>query len=442
MFFNSQMRPYELVVPVVRRIFAGGCALTALIVVGTTGCGTADVAASPTGTTSCSKYASPRGSNSWPGSESKPFATVQYLVDHVSAGDTGCLFGGSYMGNLRMSLPRLTVKSMPGQRARLLGYVLVRHTANGVTLQDLDVDGHDVPNVTMQVLGDDVSLRGLDITNRNKVDSTYNGICFAAGYGFEQNPANTAINLTIAGSRIHNCGDDGHEHAIYLESTRNAHIVDSYLYDNPGFGLLFYPDAQGSLVEYDLIDGNGGQCRGNVSFSGEAVGGDYNEPHGSSKNVVQYSLITNAICRYNVDSYYPLGSLTPIGNSVHDSCVWNAPSGNFGHERTEGGALAYSQYDNLDSDPRYVDRAGKDFRLQPGSPCAGKGPRAPAGCVVPRMIGLRLMVARKKIRRSGCSTGRIRYARSRRIGRVLGQAPRPQSRRAFRARVHLVVGRR
>ena len=49
----------------------------------------------------CSRYASPTGSDSWPGTESKPFATVQYLVDHLSEGETGCLFGGSYVGNLR-----------------------------------------------------------------------------------------------------------------------------------------------------------------------------------------------------------------------------------------------------------------------------------------------------------------------------------------------------
>ena len=73
----------------------------------------------------------------------------------------------------------------------------------------------------------------------------------------------------------------------------------------------------------------------NLSFSGEAAGGEYSQPHGSSKNDVRNSLITNSLCRYNVDSFYPLGSLTPVGNSVHDSCVWNAPFGNFGDMRTQ-----------------------------------------------------------------------------------------------------------
>jgi hypothetical protein len=136
-----------------------------------------------------------------------------------------------------------------------------------------------------------------------------------------------------------------------------------------------YPDAQGSLIEYVVIDGNSGKCKANLTFSGEAAGGEYALPHASSNNVVRYSLITNSRCRYNVESYYPSGSLQPVGNRVESSCVWNAPSGNWGYLSTDAGAVAYTERNNLDKDPLYVDRAGKDFRLQSGSPCAGWGAR-------------------------------------------------------------------
>jgi Right handed beta helix region len=324
------------------------------------------------GTVTCAKYASPSGSDSSAGSASAPWRSAQYLVDHLSSGETGCLFGGSYVGNVSVSRSGVSLVSVPGQRARVLGYVLVRNTADGVTLQDFDVDGHDVSNVTVQVLGDGVTLRGLDITNRNKAGTSYNGICLAAGYGFEQSAANTAVDLTVAASRIHNCGDDGHEHAIYLESTRNARIVDNYLYDNPGYGLLFYPDAQGTVAEYNLIDGNSGQCRSNISFSGESPGGEYSQPHSSSNNVVRYSLITISRCRYNVESFYPTGT-AGVGNVVESSCVWSAPYGNFNFD--DGG---YSERNNRNSDPLYVDRAAKNFALQSGSPCTGYGPRSGA----------------------------------------------------------------
>jgi hypothetical protein len=65
-----------------------------------------------------------------------------------------------------------------------------------------------------------------------------------------------------------------------------------------------------------------------------------------------------------------------------------------------------------------------------------------ARCVVPRVIGQRFATARTRIRRSKCSVGRVRHARSRRVGRVVSQNPSPGARRARGARVNLVVGRR
>jgi plastocyanin len=70
-------------------------------------------------------------------------------------------------------------------------------------------------------------------------------------------------------------------------------------------------------------------------------------------------------------------------------------------------------------------------------------PPPPAGSfIVPRVIGLKLAIARSRIRRSKGSVGRVRRARSSRVGRVIAQAPAPGKRLAMGARVSLVVGRR
>jgi beta-lactam-binding protein with PASTA domain len=63
-------------------------------------------------------------------------------------------------------------------------------------------------------------------------------------------------------------------------------------------------------------------------------------------------------------------------------------------------------------------------------------------CTVPRVIGLTLGRAKTKIRRANCSVGRIRRAHSRRVGRVIGQSPRPGVVKPRGFRVNLVVGRR
>jgi beta-lactam-binding protein with PASTA domain len=58
------------------------------------------------------------------------------------------------------------------------------------------------------------------------------------------------------------------------------------------------------------------------------------------------------------------------------------------------------------------------------------------------VIGLSLGRAKTKIRRAHCSVGSIRRARSRRVGRVIGQSPRPGTVKRSGFPVKLVVGRR
>jgi hypothetical protein len=297
-------------------------------------------------------------------------SSVQKAIDTLASGGTLCLDAGTYTGNLTFDADgNKTLRSTPGQRATVKGRITVKDNSDGVTIADLDINGIGSTNAAVLVQGDQLTIDNVDMTNTNK-GTAINGICVLAGPGFESTPANTAEDLTVTRSRIHNCGDDNHEHALYLESTRNAHVSDSYLYDNPGMGLDFYPDAQGTLAEFNTIDGNSIKCKENVGFSGEKSGGEYKTGHGSSNNVVTSSNITFAVCRYNVDSYYPKGSIKPVGNVVKDSCVFSAPFGNF------GGTSAYSTSNIITQDPQYVNRAAKNFTLSAGSPCAGKGPRS------------------------------------------------------------------
>jgi hypothetical protein len=93
---------------------------------------------------------------------------------------------------------------------------------------------------------------------------------------------------------------------------------------------------------------------------------------------------------------------------------------------------------------------GAVYRLQvagavPGPPCAQvpTPPQARATiCRVPRVIGQRTRTARARIRRARCRVGRIHYKHSARArGRVLTQAPRPNSRRVRGTRVRFTVSR-
>jgi beta-lactam-binding protein with PASTA domain len=61
---------------------------------------------------------------------------------------------------------------------------------------------------------------------------------------------------------------------------------------------------------------------------------------------------------------------------------------------------------------------------------------------VPKAVGLRLPTATERIRKAGCTVGRVRTKRSRRPGIVVAQSPRPGTHLPHGGRVTLVVGRR
>ena len=69
-------------------------------------------------------------------------------------------------------------------------------------------------------------------------------------------------------------------------------------------------------------------------------------------------------------------------------------------------------------------------------------PPPPARCVVPRVIGMTLRRAKSRLRARRCGVGRVRRARSRRVGKVIGQTPRPGTRKPRGFKVKLLVGRR
>ena len=292
--------------------------------------------------------------------------SLQSFVASLAPGETGCL-RGSFSSSLNISNRGFTLRSADGERASIVGNLSLQDSADGVTLRSLNLSGGSGFSL-VYVHGDNVTLSDLVIDGGGVRN------CLLLGNSAENDPGEAADDLLIERSRIHHCGNDAHEHAVYAEFTERLTIRDSYLYANGGYGVQFYPSAQHSLIEYTVIDGNarGSGWSSNLTFSGEAPGGEYTRAHGSRYNVVRYSLITFSGQNYNVESYFPEGSLDPIGNEVAYSCLFGAPRGNF------DGSNGYSQHDNRALDPR-LRRPGR-ARL----PAASRKPVCGVGAALAR----------------------------------------------------------
>ena len=317
------------------------------------------VGAAPTSATvTCNRFAATNGSDSAAGTSAAPYRTAQKLMDSLLPGETGCLAPGTYNENLRVNhggQPGAAVQltSAPGGQAKLVGRLYVPEGSNDVVVSDLALDGRNASNLpSPTVNADRVTFTRDDVTDG------HTGICFSlgsVGWG-------TAHDVVLDGNRIHDCGrlpygSTNHDHGIYVESARGTVITNNYVYDNADRGIQLYPDAQGSTITNNVIDGNGE----GIIFSGDSG-------LASSNNVVRRNVISNSRVRYNVESWWPTGNPVGTGNVASENCVWNGAQGNVADQ------VGFAASNNVVANPAYADRSAGNFALSAGGPCAGFGP--------------------------------------------------------------------
>ena len=301
---------------------------------------------------SCDRVASPTGSDSAAGTVAAPFKTGQKLASSLSSGQTGCFRAGTFSGSISVRVPNLTLTSYPGERATLVGYFAVAFQGSGDTVKNLNIDGRPAV-ATPQISADNVTFSGNDVTNHNTA------ICFTVG-GAGYRPRNTVIK----NNNIHDCGRlpaQNGDHGIYIDDATGTIVRGNWIHNNADRGVQIYPNGDNSLVTGNIIDSNGE----GVTFSG--AGGQT-----SDNNVVEHNIITNSQVRQNVESYWGSGPVG-VGNVARNNCIKGASDAYYATANGSGiqsPRVGFTIRSNLIADPRYVNRAAGDYRLQPKSPCA------------------------------------------------------------------------
>ena len=277
---------------------------------------------------------------------------VQRLVDSLRPGQVGCLRQGTYRGPVtirRSGKPGkpITLQPRPGARARLVGALTVTRRSSHVVVRRLYLDGSTRPGVPSPIVnGRRILFLDNDVTNR------HTAICFALG-----NPRfGVARDVTIQRNRIHECGRlpaTNLQHGIYVAVARGTRIVGNWIYENADLGVQLYPDARGTYVAGNVIDGNG---------EGIIFGG---LPRVAARdNLVQGNVISNSSIRNNVEWHFE--GTVGTGNVVRRNCIG-------GGARDDGGggvmlpAIGFTLVDNLLAQPEF--RSPGDYRLKPGSAC-------------------------------------------------------------------------
>lgn len=313
----------------------------------------------------CDRFASPNASGQGSGSRARPFQSLERLVRSLGPGQVGCLMPGRFRhrGVVRLDEAQTTIRSLGRPRATIDGAVWVMPGARGARIAGLGLTSHDPEfSIPLKVQADGVKLLGNDITAARSIS------CVLVG------SSRVVSDLLIEGNRIHNCGRTGkHDHLIYVTQSRGAVIRRNLLVDNPGgWAVHLYPNADGTLVERNVIDSN----EGGVIFAGSGGGAT------SDGNVVRANVITNSSPRWNVESSWS-GGPSGRGNSASQNCLFSSgPGAPSGLGYTNGFQASGNVVANA---PVYVDREAGDYRIRRGSKCAALAGRA--GRVAVRLEG-------------------------------------------------------
>ena len=350
-------------------------------------------------------HVSPTGSDSNPGSEARPFRTIQKAADSVKPGDTVLVDDGVYTysgpnnchGKVVACVSRggapdnwVVFRSKNRRRAKIDGEggkagagFEVRGGASYVRIQDFEMTGLANANGSgggidlfdggsyFQVIGNHIYNIGRVCTN------TSNGQC---GIYIK------ADNVLVEGNLIHDVGRlipgqqecqpnnnywQNHDHGVYHSGGDHVIIRNNIIYNiKQGWAVHAYPKSRDHMDILNNTIAFGNQHKGKLGaiiIWAPSTGG-MNVSHSIIANNIFYGVNTAAIWTGGASRKEPVRfSNVRISNNIVSNGVLLAAE-----ENIDASGLILA--DNLEkADPKFFDPAAFDFRLRSGSPAIDAG---------------------------------------------------------------------
>jgi Right handed beta helix region len=284
-----------------------------------------------------------------------PYRTFERLAESLRPGMVGCLRAGVYgdgsttqsIGHGGRAGQRVTIRGYPHEHVTVAGPVFVYPRAEYVTVSHVTVEGAtNLPTgdkrLALEIWGRRFIFEDSVLTNHSGGRS---GILIRGD------------ETLIRRDKIYDVGTVGstfgYAHGIYVAESHNFKIERNWIYDcRVGWGVQLYPHATNGIVAQNIIDGCG---------AGITIGGDGEVS--SRDNRIERNLITNSVGlgRFNPGTAVAgCCDQSPNGNVVIGNVFWANRGGAFDGYR----GRSYVERRNISSNPRYVNRARKDFRVR------------------------------------------------------------------------------
>ncbi len=318
------------------------------------------------------RYVALTGSDANPGTEARPWRSVQRALELARPGEQHLVRGGTSsrpalgrdlgggVGHAILASPQgapgapITLQPHPGERVTLNGFVSFPRAAY-FRMTGFVVDGSGAPTGA-----EGVSVGNTSTGEPSHVEISYNEIRnFQPSGRHAQGILHfSGSNTTLLGNRIHHIGDlRFFDHGIYMKAGRRVVVANNVISDiTGGYGLHIWGDFDDSWVINNTVYGS--------AASGFTTGG--NDERGRPDRVVTANNIlaghdsaADGQQGYAAKEYQP-GS----GNSTRNNLGWdNARSNPFA-------LTASGPADNRTRDPRFASAADRDLRIASGGAAA------------------------------------------------------------------------
>jgi len=314
--------------------------------------------------TGTQRFVSLSGSDANPGTEARPWRSIQRALELAQPGEQILVRGGTYAGTAAgpdrgdglgpsvYASPQgapgqpITIQPYPGEQATIVGFVSFPRAA-WFRMTGFVIDGSTTPNA------EGVSLGNTSTGEPHHVELSYNEIRnFLPTSTHAQGILHySGSDTALVGNRIHHIGTQTFfDHGIYLKAGRRVIVANNVISDvTGGYGIHIWGDFDDSWVINNTVYGS--------AASGFTIGGNsdrgYPDRTVAANNIFAgHSGTADSHQGYATKEYQP-----GVGNSVRRNLGWaNARS-------TPFYISASGPSDNRTADPRFASVAARDLHI-------------------------------------------------------------------------------
>ncbi|MCW2600021.1 MAG: hypothetical protein JWM02_1850 [Frankiales bacterium] len=305
-------------------------------------------------------FVAPSGSDSNPGTRSRPFRQVNKAAQVAGAGTVVHVAPGTYgpvtSSRSGTSSAPITFRSDSRWQAIISapGHTSAwSNSGQWVVIQEFSITRADYNGIVT------TSSNGTFLGNN--IHHLAAPTCSRGGAGIVAE-SYTSQNNDAIGNVIHNIlapGDCARIHGIYYQSPNAGRILNNVIYQTSGWGIHLWHNASNITISNNTLVQN---RQGGMLIGGSMEGNDV--APGLASNI----LVTNNIAAYN--GHYGIGESGRVGHNTYaDNLVYGNSKG--GYRLRRGAARSGT----ITQNPQFVDYQsdGGDFRLRSTSPALDAG---------------------------------------------------------------------